>query len=244
MNIELFFSKVTEKLQLGNIIEKPTQVTGGLTHRMFKLFTDKGKYIVKLLNPNIMKRSTAIANFTRADSLEEILKEHNIEAIYSLKFNNKKMQEIDGQFFYVYEWFDGKSLKDNEITKYHCKEIGKVLADIHNIDLKEDYKDDTGFDPSKKGFVVTATYGGAESAKPGSWGLTAKYYNQGIGTFMAHTMDGLANDFIDEGFKGWSLAGDVTVAKNMIATVEYFDLKGKESDTKAKTIWSQLAVTF
>ena len=113
-----------------------------------------------------------------------------------------------------------------------------------NIDLKEDYKDDTGFDPSKKGFVVTATYGGAESAKPGSWGLTAKYYNQGIGTFMAHTMDGLANDFIDEGFKGWSLAGDVTVAKNMIATVEYFDLKGKESDTKAKTIWSQLAVTF
>ena len=57
-------------------------------------------------------------------------------------------------------------------------------------------------------------------------------------------MDGDAMAFLDEGFKGWSIAGDVTVAKNMIATVEYFDLKGKETDIKAKTLWSQLAVTF
>ena len=97
---------------------------------------------------------------------------------------------------------------------------------------------------SKKGIVVTATYGEAQAAKPGSWGLTAKYYNQGVGTFIAHTMDGRAQDFLDEGFKGWSIAGDYTIAKNMIATVEYFDLKGKETGAKAKTIWSQLAVTF
>ncbi len=94
------------------------------------------------------------------------------------------------------------------------------------------------------GFVVTATYGGAESAKVGSWGLTAKYYNQGAGTFIAHTMDGDAMAFVNEGFKGWSIAGDVTIAKNMIATVEYFDIKGKETDEKGRTLWSQLAVTF
>ena len=102
-----------------------------------------------------------------------------------------------------------------------------------------------GKDADDDGFVITATYGGAENAKVGSWGLTAKYYDQGAGTFIAHTMDGLAMDFINQGFKGWSVAGDVTVAKNMIATVEYFDIKGKEdSDMKAKTLWSQLAVTF
>lgn len=33
------------------------------------------------------------------------------------------MQELDGQYFYVYEWFDGKSLKDDEITIEHCKKI-------------------------------------------------------------------------------------------------------------------------
>ena len=135
MNIELLFNKIVNYLELGNIIEGPIQVKGGLTHRMFKVFTDKGKYIIKLLNPNIMKRPTAMDNFNNADKYEELFKQNNIKAIYSIEFNNKKMQEIDGQYFYVYEWYDGKSLNDEEITEYHCRQMGKVLAEIHNINL-------------------------------------------------------------------------------------------------------------
>ncbi len=138
MDIKLFFEKMVNKLNLGNMIEEPSKVSGGLTHRMFKIFTNKGRYVVKLLNPNIMKRPTAMENFNRAEAIEEILKENDISAVYSLKFNNKKMQEIDGQYFYVYDWYDGKSLKDNEIKKFNCEEIGKVLAKIHNIDFKHE----------------------------------------------------------------------------------------------------------
>ena len=54
MNINEFFNKLVDELDLGKIVDGPIQVTGGLTHRMFKIFTDKGKNIVKLLNPNIM----------------------------------------------------------------------------------------------------------------------------------------------------------------------------------------------
>ncbi len=138
MDTNKFLNKMIAELDLGTLIEPISQVSGGLTHRMFKIFTDKGKYIVKLLNPNIMKRPTAINNFNIADKFEEILKENNIEAIYSLEFNNRKMQEIDGQYIYIYEWFDGHSLKDDEITIEHCKKIGKLLAKIHNIDLRKD----------------------------------------------------------------------------------------------------------
>ncbi len=136
MDINLFFEKMVSVLNLGNITEGPLKVTGGLTHRMFKVFTDQGKYIVKLLNPNIMKRTTAMENFNRADSIEKLLKKHGIEAIYSLEFHNRKMQELDGQYFYIYEWYDGKPLKSHEITNYHCEEMGKVLARIHNIDFQ------------------------------------------------------------------------------------------------------------
>ena len=96
----------------------------------------------------------------------------------------------------------------------------------------------------KDGFVITGTVKGAEASKPGSWGLIAKYYNQGAGTSVAHGMDGNALLFIDEGFKGWMAGGSVTFAKNMVGTVEYFDLKGKESDIKSRTLWSQMVVTF
>ena len=143
----------------------------------------------------------------------------------------------------------GGLLGDNGVWSVQATyNFGK--ATLGAIFLKSDVKLDNlaGLVPntnaSKKGIVVTATYGGAESAKVGTWGLTGKYYNQGVGTFIAHTMDGLAMDFLNEGFKGWSIAGDVTVGKNMIATVEYFDLKGKETNGKAKTLWTQLAVTF
>ena len=111
-----FLTKVVNILNLGDIIEEPIRVTGGLTHKMYKLFTNKGKYIIKLLNPNIMKRPTALNNFNKADNFEEILKKNNIPAIYSLKFNNKKLQKIDNQYFYIYHWYDGKSLKDIQIT--------------------------------------------------------------------------------------------------------------------------------
>ena len=138
MNIDLFLEKVVSKLNLGKIISKPSRVSGGLTHKMYKVETDKSKYIIKLLNSNIMKRPTALGNFETSDKFEEIFKENNIEAIYSLEFNNKKLQLLDGQYCYVYKWYDGKSLKDNEIKKVHCERIGKQLAKIHNITLKED----------------------------------------------------------------------------------------------------------
>ena len=151
--------------------------------------------------------------------------------------NNSKLGDVSGL------------LGDNGVWSVQATyNFGK--ATLGAIFLKSDVNLDNlgGLIPntnaSKKGIVVTGTLFGAEAAKPGTWGLTAKYYNQGVGTFIAHTMDGLAMDFLNEGFKGWSIAGDVTVAKNMVATIEYFDIKGKETNGKAKTLWTQLAVTF
>lgn len=59
INTNNFFNLVAEDLQLGKVLENPVQVTGGFMYRMFKIVTEKGSYIIKLLNPNIMKRPTA-----------------------------------------------------------------------------------------------------------------------------------------------------------------------------------------
>ena len=100
-------------------------------------------------------------------------------------------------------------------------------------------------DASNKGVVVSGAYAGAKANKVGSWGVNAKYYNQGAGTFIAHTMDPASwKDFVFEGFSGYMVGANYTVAKNMIAGVEYFDLKGKESDNHDKTLWGQMLVTF
>ena len=86
---------------------------------------------------------------------------------------------------------------------------------------------------------------GANYKKPGSFGFQAVYYNQPSYSAQAHTMDGKLTGLITDGFKGYSVAGSYTVAKNMMASVKYYDLKSKEdSDKKNKTLWSELQLRF
>ncbi len=97
---------------------------------------------------------------------------------------------------------------------------------------------------NKNGYVFGLTYAGAKAAKPGSWGLAANYYNQGDGTYLAHTMNGDPATDMTGGFKGYMLAGYYTVAKGMVAGIEWYDLKAKEGNNKNKTLWGQMVVTF
>ncbi|MBO0428326.1 phosphotransferase [Vagococcus fluvialis] len=127
---------ICKKSELGYLEETPTSLTGGLMHKMYLLPTSTGRYVVKLLNPYIMQRETAKHNFEVADTLELILEENNFPIIPAIIIHEKKMQLLDGQYFYIYKWFDGHVLKKQEITEMHCSSLGKVLAKIHNIDKK------------------------------------------------------------------------------------------------------------
>ena len=40
MDINKFFEKLVSNLELGILIEEPTRVSGGLTHKMYKVVTD------------------------------------------------------------------------------------------------------------------------------------------------------------------------------------------------------------
>ena len=107
--------------------------------------------------------------------------------------------------------------------------------------------DKDGYKGDDDGFVVTASYKGAKAAKAGSWGLVAKYYDQGASTYIDHTMNGLADNKLftgDEGFKGYSVAANYTFAKNIVGQVEYYDLDQKEGNKDAQTLWSQVVFTF
>ena len=106
--------------------------------------------------------------------------------------------------------------------------------------IKSDY-DKAGVDDD--GYVATLAYKGAKAAQAGSWGLSATYYDQGMGTFVAHTMDGV---YFDEGFKGYSVSANYALAKNIVAGVTYYDLETKEAgkDTDAQTLWSQVVFSF
>ncbi len=105
------------------------------------------------------------------------------------------------------------------------------------------------------GYVIGLNYKGASANRVGSYGLHAKYYHLGAPVVIAHTMNGAHEVFgydqnddligVTAGFKGYSLMGYYTVAKNMVAGVEWYDLKSLEgADIRMKTLWTQLVLTF
>ena len=129
-------------------------------------------------------------------------------------------------------WFvgAGTSFGDFGLNAMYLK--GDASYQGHDLDGLDD-----------DGYTVGLTWKGAEAAKAGSYGLFANYYDLGGQTYIAHTTD--ADTFDGEGFKGYGVGANYTVAKNMVFTAAYYDTKSKlNSSDKDKIIWTDLTFTF
>ncbi len=47
------------------------------------------------------------------------------------------MQQLDGRYFYLYRFYDGRALRGEEITADHCRSIGRAMAAIHAVDRRD-----------------------------------------------------------------------------------------------------------
>ena len=133
-------------------------------------------------------------------------------------------------------WYVGAdyAIGDVALNAYYLK--GDASTDGTDVTQGEiDELDDDGF-------VVGLTYKGADAATPGSWGLFANYYNQGGLTYIAHTTD--ANVFDNAGFKGWGVGANYTLAKNIVATVHYYDTEAKVGEGDDQRLFTDVVFTF
>ena len=156
-----------------------------------------------------------------------------------------------------YDHFDSPDsyYKDDKIIHAGAKfkfgkDINLAATYLHTSNSPTKYGDQPD-----NGFVIGLDIKGAKAAKPGTWGLGVKYYHAPAGVSVGNGWDSsrsLANGdkgnygFYASGFKGWYAVAKYTVAKNMVAGVEYWDLEGRGymDGLKAKTLWSELVVSF
>ena len=131
---ELF--ALMEQCGLGMVEGQIEPVSGGLMHRMYKVQTTTGTYAVKCLNPEIMSRPDAMKNYAEAERLEKILECNGIPVVAALSFNNEKMVRLDGRYYYVFPWLEGKITDFDAISKEQCFAAGEILGRIHGIDAK------------------------------------------------------------------------------------------------------------
>ena len=97
------------------------------------------------------------------------------------------------------------------------------------------------------GYAVTLAYKGVKAAKANTWGLAASYYDQAGATIIDHASEfaGDIKNFNKGGIKGYDVAVDYALAKNVIASVTYYDYESHEdSSVDNQMLWSRLTFTF
>ena len=125
-----------EEFGLGKIISPIIPVSGGFMHRMYKVCTENHTYAVKHLNTEIMKRPEAMENYKKAERLEAILEDAGIPIVPAITLNGKKMQEFQGNYFYIFDWHNGSITDWNNITPEQCWKAGNIQGRIHAIKTK------------------------------------------------------------------------------------------------------------
>ncbi|MFD1739200.1 phosphotransferase [Bacillus salitolerans] len=133
---QLEIEDLCKRSQLGELLDVPVSISGGFLHRIYAIETTSGKYAIKLLNPHIMIRPTAWKNYMNSEEISDFVSS-KIPALPAKKIDGECIQKINGQYFLVFSWTEGKSLKHDEIKNIHCEKIGSILADIHKTDFSE-----------------------------------------------------------------------------------------------------------
>ena len=134
--IDELIAALMTKCGLGAVISSIEPVSGGFMHRMYKARTKSGIYAVKHLNPEIMGREGVHDNFDRAEKIECLFEKEDIPIVPALTVLGKKMQTVDGHYFYIFNWQDGHITDWNNISNDECKTAGNILGRIHAIDPK------------------------------------------------------------------------------------------------------------
>ena len=130
---EEMIAKLFETRGLGKVVSPVAPVSGGLMHRMFRAETAGNVYAVKHLNQEIMKRPGVMENYRRAEELEQILEDAGIPVAPALTLDGRKMQELDGEYFYIFRWQQGRITDWQNITAEQCRQAGNIQGRIHAL---------------------------------------------------------------------------------------------------------------
>lgn len=126
---------VCQEYQLGIPKSQFNACVGGRLHRVYQFETSQGRYILKLLNPDIIMQAD---KQDRYRVTEEIARElaKTVSLIPALTHAGDPLLTYADETMLIYPYVDATILLQNEIMIHHVEKIGQALATIHQADLK------------------------------------------------------------------------------------------------------------
>ena len=99
MDDQAVIYNIAKEYKLGPLTKEPERLYGGFLHKNYLLVGSSSKWVVKMLNPEIMKRKEAFANYDEAERLEQVLEENELPIVSALTIHQHKRQWLAGHYF-------------------------------------------------------------------------------------------------------------------------------------------------
>ncbi|GCF09387.1 phosphotransferase [Dictyobacter arantiisoli] len=132
---------------LGEPTEQPQAVSGGLLHRMWKITTSRGRFAVKELHAEIMRKPGIQDAYRLSEQIAAALAAEGIPAVAALPDKQGDvLYSLDQLSLLVYPWVDGVTLPVSSIDPERARQMGIILARIHALHL-----DISSFEPLEWG---------------------------------------------------------------------------------------------
>lgn len=129
---------LSQHFNLGQPVNAPERVYGGLLHIMWRLDTDKGSYAVKQLSKDIsLKNEQVIKNYELSEKIASRFVAQGIPGICAIAQSGKYLFMIDETGFLVYPWVDAETLDQHTVSEQHAVKMAAILAKMHCLDLDE-----------------------------------------------------------------------------------------------------------
>lgn len=122
---------LTRTAGLENMTAEPEILHGGHLHRMFAVTTERGRFAVKCLNPEVMARPEAWDNFIRSEEIARMAADV-IPACPAVLINGCPVVRLE-HCWMIFPHLDGRCVPNEEITSVMAYKIGEILAKIHGM---------------------------------------------------------------------------------------------------------------
>lgn len=126
--------KLFNKYRIGNIIEDPKSISGGLMHKIFKVKTETNVYAIKWLNPSVMQRSGVMENMINSERIANVFSKY-LPVVAALNIENQIVLHSNNKYYMIFDWIEGNSMFPPLISKEHCYAIGSLLGRMHQLDI-------------------------------------------------------------------------------------------------------------
>lgn len=123
---------LAQSYQLGRILKTPEPVTGGRSHKIWKLKTEKGSFAVKGLLMNNTD-STRLAELRETERLAYRLNQQQFPALAALQYNQEPIFTLGCDHYVIYPWLEGYHILPAQVNPQHAYGIGSALSKLHQF---------------------------------------------------------------------------------------------------------------